>query len=71
MILSRAGSSDYYSQDERVYVFFAALFAMIFAAIPLMTRYARSTRFGGPSIKMLTLLPLLNAGAFFLPVYEM
>ncbi len=71
MILYWGWYSDYYSQDQRALtVFFAALFAAIFAAIPLMTRYARSTRFGGPSIT-LTLLPLLNAGAFFLALYEM
>lgn len=71
MILYWGWYADYYSQDQRALtVFFAALFAAIFAAIPLMTRYARSTRFGGPSIT-LTLLPLLNAAAFFLALYEM
>src|SRR5712664_3892846 len=62
---------EYYSKDQRALtVFFAALFAAIFAAIPLATRYERSTRFPGPSIT-LTLLPLLNAAAFFLALYEM
>ncbi len=62
---------DYYSKDQRALtVFFAALFAAIFAAIPLVTRYERSTRFPGPSIT-LTLLPLLNAAAFFLALYAM
>ena len=62
---------DYYSKDQRALtVFFAALFAAIFAAIPLATRYERSTRFPGPSIT-LTLLPLLNAAAFFLALYAM
>jgi uncharacterized membrane protein len=71
MILYWGWYSDYYSPDQRALtVFFAALFAAIFAAIPLMTRYARSTRYGGPSIT-LTLLPLLNAAAFFLALYEM
>ena len=71
MILYWGWYSDYYSPDQRALtVFFAALFAAIFAAIPLMTRYARSTRFTGPSIT-LTLLPLLNAAAFFLALYEM
>src|ERR1039458_688109 len=38
--------SDYYSLDQRgLTVFFAALFAAIFAVIPLATRYERSTRF--------------------------
>ncbi len=71
MILYWGWYSDYYSQDQRTLtVFFAALFAAIFAAIPLMTRHARSTRFAGPSVT-LTLLPLLNAAAFFLALYEM
>ena len=62
---------DYYSKDQRALtVFFPALFAAIFAAIPLATRYERSTRFPGPSIT-LTLLPLLNAAAFFLALYAM
>ena len=63
--------SDYYSQDQRALtVLFAALFAAIFAAIPLVTRYAQSTRLRGPSIT-LTLLPLLNAAAFFLALCAM
>lgn len=71
MILYWGWYSDYYSPDQRALtIFFAALFAAIFAAIPLMTRYARSTRFSGPSMT-LTLLPLLNAAAFFLALYEM
>ena len=71
MILYWGWYSDYYSPDQRALtVFFAALFAAIFATIPLMTRFARSTRFGGPSMT-LTLLPLLNAAAFFLALYEM
>src|SRR5713226_1841093 len=62
---------DYYSKDQRALtVFFAALFAAIFAAIPPVTRYERSTRFPGPSIT-LTLLPLVNAAAFFLALYAM
>ncbi len=66
LILYVGWFSDYYLQDERpLTVFFAALFAAIFAAIPLLTPHDRSKRFDGPSIT-LTLLPLLNAGAFFL-----
>jgi uncharacterized membrane protein len=49
-------------------VFFSALFAAIFAAVPLTTRYERSTKFAGPSIT-LVLLPLLNAAVFFLQLY--
>ena len=61
----------YYSEDQRALtVVFATLFAAIFAAIPLATRYGRSTRFAGPSVT-LTLLPLLNAAALFLALYAM
>lgn len=61
----------YYSRSERVLtVAFAALFAALFAAIPLAARYRASTRMAGPSVT-LTLLPLLNAAAFFLAVYAM
>jgi uncharacterized membrane protein len=62
---------SYYDGNQRpLTVFFAALSAAVFAAIPLATRYERSTRFAGPSIT-LTLLPLLNAGVFFLQLYAM
>src|SRR5256885_759833 len=71
LILYVGWFSDYYSLDERpLTVFFAALFAAIFAAIPLLTPHDRSKRFDGPSIT-LTLLPLLNAGAFFLALWIM
>ncbi len=71
LILYVGWFSDYYSQDERpLTVFFAALFAAIFAAIPLLTPHDRSKRIDGPSIT-LTLLPLLNAGAFFLALWIM
>jgi uncharacterized membrane protein len=63
--------TSYYSSDQRpLTVFFAALFGAIFAAIPLATRYERSTRFAGPSVT-LTLIPLLNAAVFFLELYVM
>src|ERR1700682_757875 len=63
--------NEYYCQDQRaITVLFAALFAGLFAVIPLATRYEGSTRFPGPSIT-LTLLPLINAGAFFLALYGM
>jgi uncharacterized membrane protein len=71
IILYGGWYSAYYSQDQRgLTVFFAAIFAAIFATSPLATRYERSTRFSGPSVT-LTLLPLLNAAAFFLALYEM
>jgi uncharacterized membrane protein len=63
--------SDYYSQDQRTLtVCFAALFAIIFAAIPLACPYEESKRFTGPSVT-LTLLPLFNAALFFLALYDM
>ncbi len=63
--------SDFYTKDERaITVFFASLFAAIFAAIPLVTPYRKSSKFPGPSIT-LTLLPLLNAVLFFLALYDM
>jgi uncharacterized membrane protein len=71
IILYSGWYSDYYTQDQRALtVFFGALFATVFAAIPLATRYGESTWFSGPSVT-LTLLPLLNAGAFFLALYAM
>jgi uncharacterized membrane protein len=63
--------SDYYSQDQRTLtVCFAALFAVIFAAIPVVCPYEESKRFTGPSVT-LTLLPLFNAALFFLALYDM
>jgi uncharacterized membrane protein len=63
--------SDYYSDDQRAMtVAFATLFAAIFAVIPLAASGGRSTRFAGHSAT-LTLLPLLNAAAFFLALYAM
>jgi uncharacterized membrane protein len=71
VILYYGWYDSFYTQDQRALtVFFSALFAAIFAAIPLATPYERSTRFPGPSLT-LTLLPLLNAAAFFLALYEM
>src|SRR5260370_901913 len=71
IILYAGWYGDYYSTHQpSLTAFFSALFAAIFAAIPLATRYERSTRFPGPSIT-LTLLPLLNAAAFFLALYAM
>lgn len=63
--------ADYYSRDQRGWtVLFATVFFAIFACVPLATPHERSTRFDGPSVT-LTILPLLNAGAFFLALYEM
>ena len=71
MILYAGWNARYFSQEQRpVTVLFAALFAAIFAAIPLVTPLDRSTRFPGPSMT-LTYLPLLNAGVFFLALFDM
>jgi uncharacterized membrane protein len=71
IILYLGWYSDYYSQDQRTLtVCFAALFAVIFAAIPLACPYEESKRFTGPSLT-LTLLPLFNAALFFLALYDM
>jgi uncharacterized membrane protein len=62
---------EYYSADQRVLtVMFAALFAAIFAVIPLLATGAQSTRFAGHSTT-LTLLPVFNAAAFFLALFVM
>jgi uncharacterized membrane protein len=71
LVLYLGWSSSYYTREQRpLTVFFAALFAAIFVAVPLATRHERSTRFSGPSMT-LTLLPLMNAVIFFLQLYFM
>ena len=71
LVLYLGWYSAYYNGDQRpLTVFFAALFAVIFAAIPLASRHERSTRFSGPSLT-LTMLPLVNAVIFFLQLYVM
>lgn len=63
--------SDYYTSDQRtITVCFAALFAAMFAVVPLASRFERSTRFSGVSVT-LVILPLLNAVAFFLALFAM
>jgi uncharacterized membrane protein len=63
--------SKFYIDGPRdVTVGFAALFGAVFAAIPLVTPFERSSRGTGPSIT-LTLLPLFNAGNLFLALYAM
>jgi uncharacterized membrane protein len=62
---------DFYTQEVRgLTVFFAALFTAIFAAIPLVTPLEKSRWHQGHSTT-LTLLPLANAAAFFLALYDM
>jgi uncharacterized membrane protein len=71
IILYLGWYSEYYSDDQRALtVAFAALFAAIFAVIPLAASGGRSTRFAGHSTT-LTLLPVFNAAAFFLALYVM
>jgi uncharacterized membrane protein len=71
IVLYAGWYSSYYTREQRpLTVFYAALFAAIFAAIPLATSHERSTRFSGPSVT-LTLLPLMNAVIFFLQLYFM
>jgi len=71
IILYAGWYSEYYSRDQRALtVGFAALFAAIFAVIPLAATSARSSRFSDRSIT-LTLLPVFNACAFFLALYVM
>jgi len=71
IILYIGWCSDYYSKDQRpLTVCFTALFAAIFATIPLASPYEESKRFTGPSVT-LTIIPLFNAVLFFLALYEM
>jgi uncharacterized membrane protein len=71
IILYLGWYSQYYFVDQRALtVAFAALFAAIFAVIPLAASGTRSTVPSGHSTT-LTLLPLFNAVAFFLALYVM
>ena len=71
IILYLGWYSEYYSIDQRALtVTFAALFAAIFAFIPLAAAYSQRMRSSGRSTT-LTLLPLFNAAAFFLALYAM
>jgi uncharacterized membrane protein len=59
---------DHYTDDQfGVTILFATLLAAIFAAIPLVTPFERSTRFDSPSVT-LTVLPMFNAGLYFLAI---
>lgn len=71
LILFCGWSLEFYTKDQRVVTtLFAALFTAIFASIPLVTPFARSTRVSGPAVTLL-LLPLFNAAWFFLALYGM
>ncbi len=63
--------AGYYDTDQRVVtVLYAAIFAGLFAAMPLVVRYEKPAN--ATSIPLtLTLLPLINATSFFLALYAM
>jgi uncharacterized membrane protein len=64
-------SAEYYDSTERtVTVLFASAFFAVFALVPLLTPLSRSRWHPGMSIT-LTLLPLVNGGAYFLALYAM
>ena len=67
-----AGWNDrFYTIDQRgLTVFFVALFAAIFGAIPLVTPLERSRWHDGHSVTLM-LLPLVNAAALFLALFAM
>src|SRR5579871_77590 len=71
IVLSWGWAFDYYRDDARgITVLFAAILALVFASIPLVTPFGKSSRGSGPSIT-LTLLPLLNAVVFFVEMFMM
>jgi uncharacterized membrane protein len=64
-------SAEYYDSSERaVTVLFASAFFAVFALVPLLTPLSRSRWHPGMSIT-LTLLPLVNGGAYFLALFVM
>jgi uncharacterized membrane protein len=70
IILYGGWYAEFYTANQRsTTVLFACLMAAIFAVVPVATRHEQSTRFPGPSIT-LTLLPLSNAAALFLALYQ-
>lgn len=64
-------AAQFYDSTERtVTVLFASAFFGVFALVPLLTPLTRSRWHPGMSIT-LTLLPLVNGGAYFLALYAM
>lgn len=64
-------AAEFYDNTERALtVLFAAIFFAIFAVVPLVTPLTRSRWHRGFSLT-LTVLPLVNAAAFFLALYAM
>ena len=71
IVLYLGWHSEYYSGDQRALtVAFAALFAAIFAVIPLAAGYSQPAGSSNHSTT-LTFLPLFNGAAFFLALYAM
>jgi len=71
ILMYLGGNTQYYSDDQRaITVLFVLLFAAIFAAVPIVTKHVHSTHVPGPSLT-LTALPLLNAGACFMALFDM
>ena len=75
VILFLAWSGQYYTNDQRgLTVFFSAVFAAVFAIIPVVFRYEDVVHEKADKSKLpvtLTILPLLNATLFFLGLYLM
>src|SRR5579864_3687190 len=64
-------AAQFYDSTERTAtVLFASAFFAVFALVPLLTPLTRSRWHPGMSIT-LTLLPLVNGGAYFLALYAM
>ncbi|HEY2170534.1 MAG TPA: DUF2339 domain-containing protein [Candidatus Angelobacter sp.] len=64
-------AAEYYDGSERtVTILFASAFFAVFALVPLLTPLSRSRWHPGMSVT-LTLLPLVNGGAYFLALYAM
>ena len=64
-------AAQFYDSTERpVTLLFASLFFVVFALVPLLTPLTRSRWHRGMSIT-LTLLPLVNGGAYFLALFAM
>jgi len=64
-------AAEYYDKTQRlVTVLFATLFFAIFALVPLETPLTRSRWRHGLSVTLI-LLPLVNAGAYFLALFAM
>lgn len=71
LILYWGWQTSYYTKTQRpLTIFYAILFAAIFAVIPLITPLTRSRWHHGFSMT-LTILPLVNAAALFLALFAM